>query len=130
MLAITVPLVTAIYSSRSWPAWPGGTDWEAWTAGYFSTVADNLAGPVVAGWLTIGGLVSAAGLYAALLVSVSRVPYVLADDGWLPKWLTVTHRRYGTPWAAIVFCSAIYSLFSLSAFGSLVVVDVFLTRSR
>ena len=54
------------------------------------------------------------------------MPYVLADDGWLPKWVTVTHRKYGTPWAAIVFCSAIYSLFSLSAFGDLVVVDVFL----
>jgi amino acid transporter len=54
------------------------------------------------------------------------VPYVLAEDGWLPRWLTTTHRRYGTPWKAIVFCSAIYSLFSLSAFGDLVVVDVFL----
>jgi amino acid transporter len=126
LLAITVPLVTAIYFLSILAGLAGGTDWEAWTAGYFSTVADNLAGPFVAGWLTIGGLVSAAGLYAALLVSVSRVPYVLADDGWLPKWLTITHRRFGTPWVAIVFCSAIYSLFSLSAFGDLVVVDVFL----
>lgn len=126
LLAITVPLVTAIYFFSILAGLAGGTDWEAWTAGYFSTVADNLAGPFVAGWLTIGGLVSAAGLYAALLVSVSRVPYVLADDGWLPKWLTITHRRYGTPWAAIIFCSAIYSIFSLSAFGDLVVVDVFL----
>ena len=126
LLAITVPLVTAIYFFSILAGLAGGTEWEAWTAGYFSTVADNLAGPVVAGWLTVGGLVSAAGLYAALLVSVSRVPYVLADDGWLPKWVTVTHRKYGTPWAAIVFCSAIYSLFSLSAFGDLVVVDVFL----
>lgn len=121
-----MPLVTAIYFFSILAGLAGGTDWEAWTAGYFSTVAENLAGPFVAGWLTIGGLVSAAGLYAALLVSVSRVPYVLADDGWLPKWVTVTHRRYGTPWAAIIFCSAIYSLFSLSAFGDLVVVDVFL----
>jgi amino acid transporter len=126
LLAITVPLVTAIYFFSILAGLAGGTNWEAWTAGYFSTVADNLAGPFVAGWLTIGGLVSAAGLYAALLVSVSRVPYVLADDGWLPNWLTITHRRFGTPWVAIVFCSAIYSLFSLSAFGDLVVVDVFL----
>jgi amino acid transporter len=126
LLAITVPLVTAIYFFSILAGLAGGTNWEAWTAGYFSTVADNLAGPFVAGWLTIGGLVSAAGLYAALLVSVSRVPYVLADDGWLPNWLTVRHRTYGTPWVAIVFCSAIYSLFSLSAFADLVVVDVFL----
>lgn len=126
LLAITVPLITAIYFFSLLGGLAGGTDWEAWTAGYFSTVAENLAGPMVAGWMTIGGLVSAAGLFMALLVSVSRVPYVLASDGWLPKWLTRKHRRYGTPAAAIVFCAAIYSAFSLSSFGDLVVVDVFL----
>lgn len=127
LLAITVPLVTAIYFLSIFAGLAGGTKWEAWTAGYFSVVADNLAGPFVAGWMTIGGLFSAAGLYAALLVSVSRVPFVLGDDGWLPKWVTKTHRRYGTPWVAIVFCSAIYSLFTLSStFKDLVVVDVFI----
>ncbi len=36
------------------------------------------------------------------------------------------HPRYGTPWVSILFCALIYSVFSLSAFAALVVIDVFL----
>ena len=91
----------------------GGTDWQAWTAGYFPVVAGNLAGEWLQVLMTIGGLISAVGLFSALLFSVSRVPFVLARDGWLPQSITREHHRYGTPWVAIVICSAIYSIFTL-----------------
>ena len=77
-------------------------------------------------WLAIGGLVSAAGLFSALLLSVSRLPFVMAEDGWLPHVLGQEIERFGTPWVAIVVCAAIYSVFCLGPFQALVVVDVFL----
>jgi amino acid transporter len=36
------------------------------------------------------------------------------------------HSKYGTPWVSILIVAVIYSIFSLSAFQALVVIDVFL----
>ena len=74
--------------------------------------------------MAFGALVSAAGLFSALLLSVTRVPFVMGEDGYLPKVLFKVHRKYGTPWVALVVSSAIYSVFILGPFQSLVVVDV------
>jgi amino acid transporter len=123
-LAISIPLITLCYLLPVLAGLAASTDWQAWTAGYFPTLAGNLGGEWLKVWLTIGGLVSAIGLFSALLLSVSRVPFVMATDGWMPKFLTKEHDRYGTPWVAIVVCAFIYSLFTLGPFASLVVVDV------
>jgi amino acid transporter len=48
----------------------------------------------------------------------------MGEDGYLPKVLMKTHPRYGTPWVSLVVSSAIYSVFILGPFQSLVVVDV------
>jgi amino acid transporter len=50
----------------------------------------------------------------------------MAADGMMPKFMVKVHPKYGTPWVAILFCGLIYSIFSLSAFAALVVIDVFL----
>jgi len=44
----------------------------------------------------------------------------------MPQWLNKVHPKYGTPWVAILVCGVFYLIFSLSAFQSLVVIDVFL----
>ena len=125
-LAISIPLITLCYLLPVLGGLAASTDWQAWTAGYFPQLAEQLGGPTLGVWLAIGGLVSAAGLFSALLLSVSRVPFVMAGDGWLPKGLTRESERFGTPWVAIVVCAAIYSVFTLGPFQALVVVDVFL----
>ena len=48
----------------------------------------------------------------------------MAEDGYLPKAITKMHPKFDTPWVAIIVCATIYSFFTLSAFASLVVVDV------
>jgi amino acid transporter len=54
------------------------------------------------------------------------VPFALAEDGMMPKWMVKVHGRYGTPWVAILVCGVVYALFSLNAFAFLVIADVFL----
>jgi amino acid transporter len=44
----------------------------------------------------------------------------------MPKFLVKVHPKYGTPWVSILFCAIVFSIFSLSAFAALVVIDVFL----
>ena len=66
------------------------------------------------------------GLFIGNSLGGSRVPFALAEDGMMPKWLVHVHPKYGTPWVAILFCAVIYTIFSLQAFAALVVIDVFL----
>ncbi|MFN8457172.1 MAG: APC family permease [Anaerolineae bacterium] len=125
-LVITLPLVTLAYLLPVVGGLAASPDWAGWTAGYFPEVAAALAGPWLGAWLAIGGLISAVGLFSAIMMSISRVPFVMAEDGYLPKAITKLHPTYGTPFVAIIVCAIIYSIFTLSAFASLVVVDVIL----
>jgi amino acid transporter len=125
-LAISIPLITLCYLLPVLAGLAVSTDWEGWTAGYFPQLAEQIGGVPLGVWLAIGGLVSAAGLFSALLLSVSRLPFVMAGDHWLPESFTRESHRHGTPWVSIVVCAAIYSVFCLGPFQALVVVDVFL----
>ncbi len=76
--------------------------------------------------VTISALLSMIGLFIGNGLGGTRVPFAMAEDGMMPKFLVKVHPKYGTPWVSIVVCALIYSIFSLSAFAALVVIDVFL----
>src|SRR5438105_8155017 len=70
-------------------------------------------------------MVSALALFNALLLSYSRIPFVMATDGLLPRALATTDNR-GTPRVAVLVSAICYSFFVLVPFGRLVVADVLL----
>ena len=74
--------------------------------------------------IACGGMASSIGLYNANILSVSRVPKAMADDGLLPMKLSAVHPRFGTPYISIIVCSAIVSFMVLRTFADLVVIDV------
>jgi len=74
--------------------------------------------------LSFGGLASTLGLYSAVLLSVSRVPKVMADDGLLPQKINKLHPRYKTPYVSILICSVVISFMVLWTFTDLLIIDV------
>jgi amino acid transporter len=100
------------------------TDPADWTSGSFPDIAAAVGGHWLGTLVAVGGLVSAAGLFNALLLSNSRLPFVLAEDGYLPAALTGQDPRTETPARAVVLSGAIYSVFAVAPFAFLVVVDV------
>lgn len=76
--------------------------------------------------VTLAAVLSMIGLFIGNGLGGTRIPFALAEDGMMPKWMVKVHPKYGTPWVAILFCAVIFSIFSLQAFAFLVVVDVFL----
>jgi amino acid transporter len=124
-LVISLPLITLCYLLPVLVALAVvGTAHIDWTAGAWNVIASRIGGSWLGALMGFGALVSAAGLFSALLLSVTRVPFVMGEDGYLPKVLFKVHPKYGTPWVALVVSSAIYSIFILGPFQSLVVVDV------
>ena len=74
--------------------------------------------------LSVGGMASALGLYTSVLLSVSRVPKVMADDGLLPKKIHALHRRYKTPYISIIICAIVVSFMIMWSFQELIIIDV------
>lgn len=98
----------------------------AWTEGSFPTLARSLPGGAwLSNWLLLGALVSSWTLFNSQLLSYSRLPLVLAEDGYLPRRLARVGAR-GVPVAAVLISATLYSLFALLGFAKLIVVDVLL----
>ena len=81
-------------------------------------------------WLGIlvasGGMAGAIGLYSAVLLSVSRVPQVMADDKLLPAFLCSLHPRFRTPYVSILASSVVVSILILFTFSDLIIMDIIL----
>ena len=77
-------------------------------------------------FMVIGAILSMLGLFIGNSVGGTRVPFALSEDGMMPKLIVRVHRKYGTPWIAIILCGVIFSIFSLNTFAFLVILDVFL----
>jgi amino acid transporter len=77
-------------------------------------------------FMMVAAILSMIGLFIGNSVSATRIPFALSEDGMMPKVLVRVHRRFGTPWIAIIICGVIFSIFSLNAFAALVVIDVLL----
>jgi amino acid transporter len=122
-LALTIPLVTLAYLL---PVAAGlvAAPWSEWDESYFPIAAAKVGGAWLGLWIGICGLVSASGLFNANMLANSRLPFVLAADGYLPQGVRRLHPLFGTPWVGILLCAVIYSVFTLTAFSDLVVVDV------
>lgn len=101
-------------------------DWERWTSGHLPAVGARVGGAWLAGWLTLGALLTTAGQFLSILLTNSRLPFVLAWWGQMPRAIAALHRRYGTPWAAIVLSSAVLSFLTFFSFQELIVLDVWL----
>jgi amino acid transporter len=127
-LAFALPLVTVGYFVALLPTL-AATDWRTWTDGGWPDIAraatGGTIGRVIAGWLALGGMVSALSLFNALLLAYSRIPFVLAEDRLLPRALGKLDAR-GNPRNAILFSAVAYSIFVLVPFGKLIVADVLL----
>ncbi len=90
----------------------------------FPAVAKLIGGKWLGGLIALAGMASSLGIYAAVLLSVSRVPKVMADDGLLPQRLNKIHPRFQTPYISILVCSLIVSLMILWPFADLLIIDV------
>jgi amino acid transporter len=120
-----VALVTACYVLTVGAVWFSGVDPSGWETGSWVNVGTGVAGEWLGLAVTIGGMICGGGMLNSLIMSYSRLPFVLAQDGYLPKVLTRTLAN-GAPWVAILACSVAWALSLGLSFERLVLIDVLL----
>jgi amino acid transporter len=104
----------------------GAVPWTAWDTGALPLIAEKIGGAWLGHALAAGAVVSTSGLFLSLLLTNSRLPYVLARDGFLGARLGAVHPRFGTPWAAVLVSAAFYAAFAVFSFKELIVLNIWL----
>lgn len=126
LLAITMAfiLVCVVYFAVVLTALQSGIDLNVLKESGFPALGRLVGGPWLGACVAIGGMASALGLYSGVLLSVSRVPQVMADDALLPAKLNALHPVFKTPYASIIICSIVVSVMVWWTFGDLLIIDV------
>ncbi|HEV3113506.1 MAG TPA: APC family permease [Candidatus Binataceae bacterium] len=95
-----------------------------WTTGAFARIGQRVGGVYLGAALAIGGMISALAVFQAAMLWVSRMPFVLARERFLPQALTRMWERQATPWTAIVASCVVCTLLLPLGFAALVTLDV------
>ncbi|MGO9970428.1 MAG: APC family permease [Bryobacteraceae bacterium] len=103
-----------------------------WSTGGWADVARGVfgsspAGPAIAFSITAVGMMAAAGTLLGLTLALSRLPAVLAQDGYLPRVLARRNPYTGVPWVAVLVCAGAWAACLGLSFSKLVMLDVLLT---
>jgi amino acid transporter len=64
------------------------------------------------------------GMANALVLSYSRVPFAMAHDGMMPKWMAKVHPKTGAPWVSIIVCTLAWIACLPLGFDKLIAIDI------
>jgi amino acid transporter len=117
-------LVIILYILVIWVAQFSGINSATLMNDGFPALAVLVGGHWLGTLIAIGGMASTLGIYASVLLSVSRVPMVMADDKLLPAGLKRQHKKFNTPYISIIVCSIVVSGMIQWGFTDLLIIDV------
>ncbi len=103
-----------------------GVPASAFETGSWADLAGLMAGKWLRVALVLGGMMSGFGMFNALVMSYSRLPLAMAQDGMLPRVFAKVHPKTRAPWVAIVVCATGWALCLGLGFERLVTLDIML----
>lgn len=114
-LALVVPMSIATYFLPTLVCLAALGNWQKWHTRYFSDAAQLIGGPGLGAWMTIAAIIGNVALLNGTILASTRMPFAMAEDGYLPNVLTKIHPRYGTPWIAIIVSAVVYGLLAVQS---------------
>jgi amino acid transporter len=125
-LAIVVPLSIATYFLPALFSLAALGDWDKWNTAYLPTAGLLIGGSLLGFALTVAAMLGNVSLLNATVLTSTRMPSSMAEDGYLPPVFAAKHPKYGTPWIAILISSAIYAMLAFHTLAQLLTVYVWL----
>jgi amino acid transporter len=122
LLAVVIVAISYIVPVAA--MWMTGLPASSWDTGFWADIAGILGGPLLRFGLALGGMISGFGMFNALVMSYSRLPLAMAQDGMLPKAFGKLHPKSKAPWVAIVVLACFWMPCLLLGFERLVTLDI------
>jgi len=118
VLCYLLPMLAGLSVTSSPEIWNTDAGWPV--------LSRLIGGPWLGALVAAAGVVSMWALFNAQLLYVSRLPFVMARDGWLPRLLSQVSPKTGVPKVAILIFCGITAVFAALPFGSLAVITCLL----
>jgi len=90
--------------------------------------AQSVGGPLLGFAVVGGGAITGIGMFNALVLSYSRLPMAMAEEGMLPLVVAKRNSR-GVPWVSVVLCGLAWALALNLPFERLISIDLILYGS-
>jgi amino acid transporter len=100
----------------------------SFSTGDWADVAVRLGGPLLGLAVIVGGCINGLGMFNALVLSYTRLPMAMAEDGMLPSIFALRNRR-GVPWVSVLLCGAAWAAALSLSFERLISIDLILYGS-
>ncbi len=108
MIASTV-LVAVTYILPLVAIAVAGLSVTSFSTGDWMTAAIAMGGPLLGLAVVAGGVITGVGMFNALVMSYTRLPMAMAEDGMLPQVLARRNQR-GVPWVSVLLCGLAWAL--------------------
>jgi amino acid transporter len=125
-MLVAVGIVSLTYIVPVAAMWMTGLAPSAWETGSWAEIAGMVGGPLLRIALVAGGMISAFGMFNALVMSYSRLPLAMAQDGMLPRVFGKLHPKTRAPWVAIIVLAMGWACCLGLGFERLVTIDILL----
>jgi len=125
-MLLAVSIVAATYVLPFAAMWMTGLKATAWETGSWADIAALIGGPLLRIGVVLGGMMSAFGMFNALVMSYSRLPLAMAQDGMLPGIFGKLQRKSRAPWVAIIALAIGWGMCLGLGFARLVTLDILL----
>jgi amino acid transporter len=107
-----------------------GLSVETFSTGDWASAATALGGTGMLGAglglaVVAGGAITGIGMFNALVMSYTRVPMAMAEDGMLPRAMARCNSR-GVPWVSVLLCGLAWALALKLPFERLISIDLIL----
>jgi amino acid transporter len=99
-----------------------------WAAAARVLGGEGVFGSILAVAVVAGGCIMGVGMFNALVMSYTRLPMAMAQDGMYPRIFARCNRR-GVPWVSVLFCGLAWALALKLPFERLISVDLILYGS-
>jgi amino acid transporter len=98
---------------------------DIWSTGSWASIASMVVGPWLGAALVGAAMISEFGTFNSLVMSYSRLPVAMAEDGHLPK-IFARKLKDGAPWVAIVVLGIAWTASLGLSFDKLIMLDILL----
>jgi amino acid transporter len=121
-LAIVIPLTIATYVCTLSAGLAALGNWQVWETGYMVTAARLVGGAGLGTAMFAAAAIANFILLESTMLSVTRVPLTMAEDGYLHSGLARVDARFGTPVRSILLTAVFCALLAVFTVPQLIAV--------